>query len=84
MQTETSHNDTLLIEKASGERLGPVQGTVDGNTVIVEALHDLAKGDVIVHRRDQGEQRLEVTDPRYHPKVGDVPAHYEARVSHSG
>ncbi|WP_136067742.1 hypothetical protein [Modicisalibacter radicis] len=83
MQTETAHNDTLLIEKASGERLGPVQGTVDGDTVIVEALHDLAKGDVIVYRQDRGEQRLEVTDPRYHPEVGDVPAHYEARVSRS-
>ncbi len=84
MQTESAHNDTLLIEKASGERLGPLQGTVEGNTVIVEALHELTKGDTIVYRGDQEEQRLEVTDPRYHPQVGDVPAHYEARVSHSG
>lgn len=82
MQTENPQNDTLLIEKqSSGERLGPVHGTVTGDTVILEALHDLDKGDVLIHRRvDAGDARLTVTDPRYHPEVGDVPAHYEARV----
>ncbi|WP_163648610.1 hypothetical protein [Modicisalibacter sp. 'Wilcox'] len=82
MPTETPHNDTLFIEKGSGERLGPLHGTVESDRVILEAIHEIAAGDVLIHRRtDQADARLTVTEPGFQPEIGDVPAHYEARVT---
>ncbi|WNK20560.1 hypothetical protein P1P91_02410 [Halomonas piscis] len=81
MPTDTQHNDTLLVEKQSGEVLGPVQGTVEGSSVVVEAIEEIVKGDVLIHRlSDESDIRLVVHDPGYQPQVGSVPAHYKAQV----
>lgn len=81
MPTDTQHNDTLLIEKQSGEVLGPVQGTVEGSRVVLEAIEEIVKDDVLIHRlSDENDIRLVVHDPGYQPEIGNVPAHYEAQV----
>lgn len=81
MPIDTPNNDTLLIEKISGEMLGPLHGTVDGSRVVVEAIEEIVKGDVLIHRlSDEIDIRLVVHDPGYQPRIGNVPAHYEAQV----
>ncbi|OAZ99362.1 hypothetical protein [Halomonas sp. G11] len=80
------YRETVYIEKADGQRLGPLEAAVQKGKIIAPATHPIELGDVLVRVMDQSaDERYIVDDPGYRPDSGlDFPAKYFVEVSKVG
>lgn len=76
------YRDKVFIEKADGQRLGPVEANVDQGIIFVAPTHPIEPGDVLLREMPWGDhERYVVDDPGFMQSRGRLtPRHYQAKV----
>ncbi|SFT68213.1 hypothetical protein [Halomonas saccharevitans] len=76
------YRDKVLIEKADGQQLGPVQATVDKGIIFAAPTHLIEVGDILLREMPQGgHERYVVDEPGFKQGSGKlIPSHFQAEV----